>query len=624
MKSEVLGMIGIAVCGVALQAGARELHVSTGGDDAHDGSATRPLRTIQEAANRAQPGDTITVHAGVYRERVNPPRGGESDDKRITYQAAPGADVVIKGSEPAKGWTQVQHDTWMLRVPNALFGDFNPFRDVVSGDWCHNDRGYHTGAVYLNGHWLTETRSKDDVLKPAGAEPLWYTHNPYADGATPVTDENADTTVIWAQFPGVDPNEADVEINVRQSVFYPDEPGRNYITVRGFTMEHAATPWAPPTAEQIGVIGTHWSRGWIIEDNTIRYSVCVGITLGKYGDEFDNRAGTAKGYVGTIERALTFDIPWTRDHIGNHMVRNNHISHCEQAGIVGSLGAAFSTITGNVIHDIFIRQQVTGYEMAGIKLHAPIDTIISRNHIYRSGFFGIWLDWMTQGTHVTGNLLHNHGRPDIFVEVNHGPFLIENNVLLSENSLRDFSQGGAYAHNLFAGGIHFRSEENRATPYHKAHATEIAGLLNIAGGDSRFYNNIFIAPARLTVYDGAARQMWMEGNLFLGGAVPSRREEDAVVKDYDPELRLTQDEEGAWWLALTLEKAWAGENERAIVTSERLGRAEVPNLPFVQPDGSPFRLDRDFFGNQRNAKNPFPGPFEIETGGRQRWAVGVR
>jgi alpha-N-arabinofuranosidase len=57
-------------------------------------------------------------------------------------------------------------------------------------------------------------------------------------------------TTIWAQFKDINPKEEDVEINVRQSVFYPDKPGRNYITVRGFTMMHAATNWVPPTAEQ--------------------------------------------------------------------------------------------------------------------------------------------------------------------------------------------------------------------------------------------------------------------------------------------------------------------------------------------------------------------------------------
>ena len=60
-------------------------------------------------------------------------------------------------------------------------------------------------------------------------------------------DENS--TTIWAQFKDINPNEELVEINVRQSVIYPEEPFRNYITVRGFTLEQAATPWSPPTAD---------------------------------------------------------------------------------------------------------------------------------------------------------------------------------------------------------------------------------------------------------------------------------------------------------------------------------------------------------------------------------------
>src|SRR6218665_933442 len=64
-----------------------EFHVSPKGDDAQEGSAARPFKTIMAAANVALPGDVITVHSGVYRESVVPPRGGDSGDKRITYQA---------------------------------------------------------------------------------------------------------------------------------------------------------------------------------------------------------------------------------------------------------------------------------------------------------------------------------------------------------------------------------------------------------------------------------------------------------------------------------------------------------------------------------------------------------
>ncbi|NQV32260.1 MAG: DUF1565 domain-containing protein, partial [Phycisphaeraceae bacterium] len=77
---------------------AREYHVSQSGHDADNGSVSRPFKTISAAAKMAQPGDVITVHEGVYRERISPPRGGTSDDQRIVYQAASGERVVIKGS----------------------------------------------------------------------------------------------------------------------------------------------------------------------------------------------------------------------------------------------------------------------------------------------------------------------------------------------------------------------------------------------------------------------------------------------------------------------------------------------------------------------------------------------
>lgn len=60
------------------------------GSDANEGTEHVPLRTIQHAANMAQPSDVITVHAGVYRKLINPTRGGESGMKWIVYQAASG------------------------------------------------------------------------------------------------------------------------------------------------------------------------------------------------------------------------------------------------------------------------------------------------------------------------------------------------------------------------------------------------------------------------------------------------------------------------------------------------------------------------------------------------------
>ncbi len=729
----------------------KEYHVSVRGDDGNDGSVSRPLRTISAAARLAQPGDVITVHEGVYRERVTPPRGGSSEQQRIVYQAAPGEKVVVKGSEVIKGWVKVQNDTWKAVVPNQLFGPFNPYSDLIHGDWFDpRGREHHTGAVYLNGHWLTEAAKLDDVLKPVG-EASGYSQGgqqyllnvawlrpgagtgdtgripaarfatqhgvqtaPCSEGGEcigwieqgdwvryervdfgPVTGqmeiraasetdggiiemrldapdgellgicpvpntggwqswssfrarikpvsgvktlclvfrgprpEPSDTalwfaqvdpsnTTLWAQFKGVNPNEAEVEINVRRTVFYPDKPGINYLTVRGFTMMHAATPWAPPTAEQIGLLGTHWSKGWIIENNDIRYSTCVGITLGKYGDQYDNTsANTAEGYVKTIERALAHG--WSKENIGHHVVRNNRISHCEQAGLVGSLGAVFSVIAGNDIHDIHVRRLFSGAEMAGIKIHAAIDVQISSNHIYRT-CLAVWLDWMAQGTRVTRNLFHDNGT-QLFVEVDHGPFLVDNNLFLSGSSLLDMSEGGAYVHNLFTGHIETRPELSRETPFHKAHSTEVAGLRKIPGGDDRFYNNLLVQSAGLAAYDQVAQPTQRVGNVFLKGAQSGQDErEPLILPEFDPGIRLIEKQDGLY-LEVVLDREWAEKPPHPLVTTERLGRAKVPDLPYEQPDGTPYRLDSDYFGAQRSADHPCPGPFELHESSKQLFKV---
>lgn len=398
----LLGMISVGVYAQSrlVKPPGKEYHVSVNGSDANNGNAATPFKTISAAANVAMPGDVITVHAGIYREQVAPPRGGNSESERIVYQAAKGEKVEIKGSEIIKGWEKTDNDTWIVKIPNTFFGKFNPFDDLIRGDWYSGGK-YHTGAVYLNGDWLMEALKKDEVMSAVGDKgQRWY------------SSVDSTTTTIWAQFKNTDPNKETVEINVRQKVFYPERPFINYITVRGFVMQHAATNWAPPTAEQMGLIGTHWSKGWIIENNVVQYSKCSGISLGKYGDEFDNKnTESAEGYVGTINRALK--LGWNKGTIGSHIVRNNRIAYCEQTGIVGSMGCAFSIVEGNVIHDIHIRRLFGGAEMAGIKFHGAVDVEIRNNRIYRT-VLGIWLDWMAQGVQVKNNLMYDNLDRDLF------------------------------------------------------------------------------------------------------------------------------------------------------------------------------------------------------------------
>jgi len=246
--------------------------------------------------------------------------------------------------------------------------------------------------------------------------------------------------------------------------------------------------------------------------------------------------------------------------------------------------------------------------MAGIKLHAAIDTEISRNHIHHT-CRGIWLDWMAQGARVTANLLHDNApAEDLFVEVNHGPFLIDNNLFLSPICLRDVSQGGAYAHNLFAGRISPHPELNRETPFHKPHSTDVAGLLKIAGGDNRFYNNLFVGPSGLAVYDKAARPIFAAGNVYLKGAEPCAAEENPVVRTQaDPRIQIAPEGRSVR-LHITVDPSWQTA-KTAPVTTNLLGLAAVSKAAYENPDGTPLTVDTDYFGKKRDAQ-PSPGPFE--------------
>ena len=578
----------------------REFHVALTGSDGNDGGLERPLRTISAAACLARAGDVITVHAGVYRERIDPPHGGESDERRIVYRAAVGETAEIRGSEVVTGWRSTQGGLWQVTVPNRVFGDDNPYAEVIRGDWFDpRGRTHHTGRVYVNGVPLREAARLDDVS--AIEDGAWFAE---VDGSS---------TTIWARFGGLDPNHQTVEINVRPAVFYPSRAGINYLTVRGFVMRHAATQWAPPTTEQIGLLGTHWSKGWLIENNIISDSRCAGLSLGKYGGSVDDVGATADRYNETIQDALTHG--WARETIGGHVVRNNVIYNCEQAGICGSLGGAFSEITGNEVHHIHVERLFGGAEMAGIKLHGAIDTEVRDNCIHHA-VLGIWLDWMAQGTRCSGNLLYANSH-DAFIEVSHGPYLFDNNMLLSEVSVSTMSQGGAFAHNLVAGRVIQAPDLSRFTPYLEAHSTRLAGLSNVRGGDDRFLNNVFAERSGLGTYDApsAAERfpVIMRGNVFLDDATPSQHETSPARGGQPSDLRLSE-RDGQVRLQMTWDVI-CSEAPRQEVTAGLLGQAIVPGLGFSNPDGTAVVLDHDYFGRERGEGNPVAGPLAHVVGG---------
>ena len=378
--------------------------------------------------------------------------------------------------------------------------------------------------VTNTGDWLTfKTFTIPLSEKISGQKNLCFVLS-----APPVKPDGV--TVIRAQFPaGTDPNNADVEVSVRHTVFYPEETGIGYITVRGFTLCNAATNWAPPSAEQVGLIGPRWSRSWVIENNTILNSRCSGISLGRptYGhahhyQTLHTRVYPEAGGGQTVEQLREYfeHASWDKEAAGHHIVRNNSISFCGQAGIVGCSGGAFSLIEGNDIHDIDCNESYDGQEMGCIKLHFAIDTIIRNNHLYRAGgCLGMWLDWGTQGLRLEGNLF-NDNKQDLFVEVSHGPFVMANNLFLSKTGISFAAQGMAFVHNLVAESIEYHPD-GRQTFYYQPHSSISLGRRDNPAGDIRWLNNIFAGNASPAAGHDPAFPVVFGGNVYIGGASAS-------------------------------------------------------------------------------------------------------
>lgn len=551
-------------------------HVSKKGNDKNDGSPSAPFLTIQRAADLASAGDTIIVHEGEYREWVKPKNSGKAHDQRIIYKAAKGDHVTIKGSEIVTGWESCSDYIWKITVPNTLFGDFNPFTTPLMGDWvvAPYEHPVHLGDVYLNGKSLYEARSMEElknpqkrilspyqtwgrreekILEPDQTLFVWFAK---------IEDEN---TIIYANFQNINPNTSLTEISVRRSCFYPDKTGINYITVKGFEMAHAASPWAPPTADQPGLLGPNWSKGWIMEDNDIHDAKCSGITLGKEsstGDNYYTKWNKKPGYQYQMESIfLASHIGWSKERIGSHIVRNNKIHDCGQTGIVGHMGCAFSEICGNEIYNIGVKHEFYGHEIGGIKFHAAID-----------------------------------------VQIHHYPVLNRATPYHLPHSTQLLGTTPVYGYddrwyqNIFIGGK--EEDKTYGTADYDGAPTSledyIHGVLTYGHGDVQLFEKV-------------KQPVYINGNAYFNGAKAFAKEKDNLLWNANPNAAIVLKEDGIY-LQITLPEEFFTIKTQQINTAI-LGCTRLTEEYYENPDGSAITINHDLLGNELSL-TPIAGPIQ--------------
>ncbi|MCR4412430.1 MAG: right-handed parallel beta-helix repeat-containing protein [Thermoguttaceae bacterium] len=533
--------------------------------DENPGTPERPLRTIDRAAQLLQPGQRVVIAAGTYRERVRPARGGSGPDRMISYEAAPGARVVLSGSRVVAGkWAPSRRgqsppvpNVWMTSLPADFFPDENPFKEVNltdeqidrSMDWAIPTKGkapntLRRGLVFQDGQRLVQVAAYERLAEAAGR---YFVE---ADGQTlhvrPLDDR--------------DPGQARFEVTVQGFVFAPTQYGLGYIRVKGLSIEHAGNRFPRP---QQGALSTQRGHHWIIEDCTVRQCNSIGIDI---GDQFDTSGPPlAEG--------------------GCHIVRRNAISDCGIGGIEGKQ-IEHTLIEDNTIrrcgwHDVW-----RIYECGGIKVHCTRSCLVRRNFVADTiGAPGIWMDYANENSRCSGNVVVRVRceTGGIFMEASQRPNLVDNNIVW------DTRGNGIYqhdcdeltiAHNLVA------KSSDAAVRMQVCQGRQVMGRLSTAKRN-RILNNVFLDHARpLAISD---RENVCDYNVFAATDRPFDLAAWQKATSWDAHsvalgLDLRFDPE-------TLEIRWLS----------------VPPLPACPPVPG---VDRDIFGEARSGPTP-AGPFAV-------------
>jgi len=411
---------------------------SSRSDDRGPGTSERPFRTIGKAAEVLQPGERVVIAAGTYRECIRPARGGTGPEKMISYEAAPGAAVIVKASEVLRDWqpsTEPLRDgtmsdvrIWKHELSGALFPDaYNPFAMAnVPGDWSWLntkavDMGPYfrrRGMVFVDGAPLEpmeqyrelgnvplhpDTPTRGGLPERSRGGPIMQGIGGSPDGRFWVEHQG---NVLHIRVPKGDPASSLVEITTREQAFAPRQSGLGYIRIKGITFQHAGNAFPPP---QRGLVSTGGGHHWVIEGNTIEWANGVGLDIGAqhWTGPRESQAGQA------------------------NVVRGNTIHYVGVEGL-GGMGTADTLIEDNLIEWVGWQDAERAWEAAGAKFHRARNLLFRRNvirHIRHAN--ALWLDSDNVNSRITANVFADvlTVSAAIHMEMDRAANQIDNNII---------------------------------------------------------------------------------------------------------------------------------------------------------------------------------------------------
>jgi len=562
----------------------RTYHVSQNNpraSDENDGTEEHPFRTINHAAQVVKPGERVRIHAGVYRELVRPRLSGEGQDRMIAYEAAPGEQVIIRGSRViASKWElsvdphgppRAPGDTdqnvmlgfpayifskqlWMTTLADSLFEDgYFPFRtpnvtnaefDIMNWALKWKGRFPYTlprGLLFQDGRRMAQLSAYEDLVRLPGS--YWVA----SDGKT----------VHIHPFGNANPNGRLFEAAVQPHIIQPQTLGLAFIRISGLTLEHCANGFMRSGVAALFTMGGHH---WIIEGNTVRHVNSVGID------------GGGRAYEGP-------DAPrQTTPNLGHNIVRRNRIYDCGTAGMRGQ--GLEELVEDNDVSDCGWQDAEFHWEVAGIKLLGCRGTLVRNNHVARiQGGDAIWLDFGNQNSRVTGNVMHDITTVQgaVFIEASQTTNLVDHNFLWNINGegvrLAD-TDNAIVAHNFFG-----RVSEELVVA--KVATDRSLGGRKLTSTGNRILNNVVVDQGKPILFADP-------GNVADYNVYVSTQAAQAAMKD-------------AGAHSVEMQGDVAFDEDRLLLSWK--SASPLPTAPLLKD------CELDFFGLERTADRNVPGPF---------------